>query len=87
MYNRRMAGTSASQWESHMAEVMWRSCVKSDVYSFFDFLREVFTLDRPANYTYTTPLSDSWDGPDLEAKDRMEPVMSDAGSETGKPIT
>ena len=44
-------------------------------------------LDRPANYTYTTPLFDSRDGPDLEAKDRMESVMSDAGSETGKPMT
>lgn len=80
---RRMSGTTASQWESHMAEVMWRSVVKGNVYSFFEFLKTVYPLNQPPVYTYSTPLFDSWSGP-ITATDKMEPAFSDVESECGK---
>ena len=77
-YFRRMSGTKATQWEGHMAEVMWRSEVKSNVYdAFFTFVKEVYTLQEPPRYYYTTPLFSSWSGiNDLD----LEPAMSDAVS-------
>ena len=56
-----MSGTQASQWEGHLAAIMWRSEVKSKKYeSFFDLLRSIYTLDDPPQYHYSTPLFDSW---------------------------
>ena len=57
----KMTGTQLSQFEGHMAEIMWRSEAKSNLYnSFFNLLRSVYTLQRPTEYHYTTPLFDSW---------------------------
>ena len=56
-----MSGTQLTQFEGHLAEVMWRSEVKGRMYvSFFDLLRSVYTLQGPPDYHYTTPLFDSW---------------------------
>ena len=61
---RRIVGTKAGQFEGHLAEIMWRSEVKGDNYEqFFQLLRECYPLDKPAEYRYTTPLFDSWEGP------------------------
>jgi transposase-like protein len=32
---RKMSGTKATQWEGHMAEIMWRSFCKGNVYEAF----------------------------------------------------
>ena len=54
---RKMSGTQASQWEGHLAEILWRSEVKSNKYqSFFDLLRSIYTPDGPPQYHYSTPL-------------------------------
>ena len=54
-----MSGTQLSQFEGHLAEVMWRSEMKGDVYDkFFDLVRSVYLLNAPAEYYYTTPLFD-----------------------------
>ena len=40
---KRLSGTQLSQFEGHVAEVMWRSEVKGDVYDkFFDLVRSVY---------------------------------------------
>ncbi|XP_045206192.2 uncharacterized protein LOC123558376 [Mercenaria mercenaria] len=83
-YFRKMSGTQASQWEGHLAEVMWRAEVKGRKYeNFFDLLRSVYTLEGPPHYQYTTPLFDSWPG--LVCSDlnnwTLQPEVTDAGSE------
>ena len=85
-YFRKMAGTQLSQFEGHLAEIMWRSEAKGRLYqAFFDLLRSVYTLEGPPEYAYGTPLFDSWnlepssDTP-LSAWTIM-PVQSDAESE------
>lgn len=68
----KMTGTKATQWEGHMAEVMWRSVVKGDVYNgFCRMVKEVYT----PNYTYTTRLFDSWYG--VDADNEVVPQMTD----------
>ncbi|XP_045174324.2 uncharacterized protein LOC123535649 [Mercenaria mercenaria] len=79
-----MSGTQASQWEGHLAEVMWRAEVKGRKYeNFFDLLRSVYTLEGPPHYQYTTPLFDSWPGPVCSDLNNwtLEPEVTDAGSE------
>lgn len=58
---KRMSGTKINQFEGHLAEIMWRSAVKSNIYtSFFDLVKSVYPLDKPATYVYKTPLFDTW---------------------------
>jgi transposase-like protein len=60
---RRMAGTKIGQFEGHLAEIMWRAEAKANVYeAFFDLLRQVYPLNGPAHYHYSTPLFDTWSG-------------------------
>ena len=57
-----IVGTKLSQFEGHLAEVMWHSEVKGKCFEpFFKLLKEVYTLRQPPIYTYSTPLFDSWD--------------------------
>ena len=82
---RRIVGTKSQQFEGHLAEIMWRSDSKGQVYEkFFELLQEVFPLDKAADYEYTTPLFDSWGGPEILAsgteEDKVIPVES--GAET-----
>lgn len=54
---RKLSGTKITQFERHIAELMWRSAEKRNVYqTFFDFLYSLYTLTGPARYTYLTPL-------------------------------
>ena len=85
-HSRKMAGTQLSQFEGHMAEIVWRSEAKGNLYnSFFNLLRSVYTLQRPAEYHYTTLLFDSWnmepqtDTPIAEVS--IQPTYSDAETE------
>ena len=76
-----MSSTKLSQFEGHLAEVIWRSEVKGAVYDkFFKLLKSVYTLDAPANYLYTTPLFDSWsiDSSDTPSRFTIEPMNTDA---------
>jgi transposase-like protein len=58
---KKMSGTKLTQFEGHLAEIMWRSRVKGRVYQeFFGLLSMVYPLHEPATYQYTTPLFDSW---------------------------
>ena len=46
-----MSGTRLSQFEGHMAEIMWRSHFKGKVYSeFLNLTRVVFDLQKQANF-------------------------------------
>jgi hypothetical protein len=79
-----MSGTQATQWEGHLAEVMWRSEVKGHRYqAFFDLLRSVYTLEGPPEYKYTTPLFDSWPGPVVSniGNWTLQPELTDASSD------
>ena len=61
LHFRKMAGTHGSQFEGHLAEIMWRSWNKGQLYEeFFNILRTVYSLEGPPKYTYTTPLFESW---------------------------
>ena len=58
-----MSGTKISQFEGHIAEIMWRSVAKGNIYNeFFSLLKAVYNLEGPPKYLYTTPLFDSWNG-------------------------
>lgn len=53
---KRMSETKINHFEGHLAEIMWRSAVKWDVYtSFFDLVKSVHPLDKPSTYKYMTP--------------------------------
>ena len=72
---RKMSGTSRSQFESHVAEVLWRNHSArrpGTLYEhFFDDVRDIYPLDKPAAYTYTTPLFNTWnyeDGGQMNVK-------------------
>ncbi|XP_060586599.1 uncharacterized protein LOC132742260 [Ruditapes philippinarum] len=57
-----IAGTQLSQFEGHLAKVIWRSEVKGRYFEpFFDLFRDIYSLKEPPKYTYPTPLFDSWD--------------------------
>ena len=76
-----MAGTRITQFEGHLAEIMWRSQAKGNVYvEFFDLLRSVYTLEQPAEYMYRFPVFDTWSGGSIE--DTIEPGISGAESES-----
>lgn len=65
---RKLSGTKITQFEGHLAEIMWRSAEKGNVYqAFFDFLCSFYTLTGPAEYSYPTPLFNTWDGVPLPA--------------------
>ena len=56
-----MSGTKLQQSESHLAEVMWRSEFKGNIFEpFFDTLKAVYHLHGPLTYTYSSPLLDTW---------------------------
>uniref|UniRef100_A0A8W8MNP1 Uncharacterized protein n=1 Tax=Magallana gigas TaxID=29159 RepID=A0A8W8MNP1_MAGGI len=85
---RKMAGTKLTQFEGHLAEIMWRADVKTNIYScFFDQLRSIYTLTGPPVYHYTTPLFETWTGI-LEASDsqltywEIKPENTDAETES-----
>jgi len=59
---KKISGTLLPLFEGHLAEVMWRSEVKGNLYvPFFDLLKTVYHLNGAPTYTYSTPLFDSWD--------------------------
>lgn len=61
---RRINGTSISNFESHLCEILWRNHMRTEnkFGAFFSLLQSVFTLDKPPQYTYTSssPLFDTW---------------------------
>ncbi|XP_060084565.1 uncharacterized protein LOC132563829 [Ylistrum balloti] len=59
---RKINGTSISNFESHLCEILWRNHMRNEnKYSaFFHLVQSVFTLDKPPEYLYTTPLFDTW---------------------------
>lgn len=60
-YFKRMSGSELSQFEGHLADVMWRADAKGELYTkFFDLLNTVYNLDGPCEFSYPTPLFDSW---------------------------
>ncbi|XP_055999056.1 uncharacterized protein LOC130047694 [Ostrea edulis] len=83
---RRLVGTKLSQFEGHLAEIMWRSAERGNVYeAFFNLLRSVYALDGPARYTYPSPLFNTWEGvPESQSKIddwEIRPENTDAESE------
>ena len=60
---RKMSGTKITQFEGHLAEIMWSADVKLDLYEgFFRHLRSVYHLNGPPEYHYRTPLVRIWTG-------------------------
>ena len=56
-----MSGSELSQFEGHLAELMWRADAKGELYTkFLDLLNTVHNLDGPCEFSYPTPLFDSW---------------------------
>ena len=81
MHFRRMACTRITQFEGHLAEIMWRSQAKGNVYvESFDLLRSVYTLEQPAEYMYRFPVFDTWSGGSIE--DTIKPGISGAESKS-----
>lgn len=86
---KRMSGTKYTQFEGHMAEVMWRAVVKGNIYqSFFDLLRSVYTLNCDPEYEYTTPLFDTLGDSAASVQNVMvHPALTDADTETDSEST
>nr|XP_011443777.2 uncharacterized protein LOC105339761 [Crassostrea gigas] len=85
---RKLSGTKITQFEGHLAEIMWRSAEKGNVYqAFVDFFRSFYTLTGPAEYSYSTPLFNTWDGVPLPAANsqfdewKIRPENTDAESD------
>ena len=85
LHFRKMAGTHRSQFEGHLAEIMWRSWNKGQLYvQFFDLLRTVYSLEGPPKYTYTTPLFESWfeENDSSQEEWTIQPAMTDVESDS-----
>ena len=83
---RRMSGTNTAQFEGHLAEVMWRSRVKSKLYEkFFNDLKTIYHLAGPPEFAFSRSQSlfDSWDGlaQTSPEKEMVLPTATDAESE------
>ena len=79
---RRMSGTKVRQFEGHLAEIMWRSEFKGNLYGgFFECLKSIFTLQSSPDYQYTTPLFDSWN---IDAESTVAPINTDAENSTSE---
>ncbi|XP_062594545.1 uncharacterized protein LOC134255960 [Saccostrea cucullata] len=79
---RRMSGTKVRQFEGHLAEIMWRSEKKGNLYGgFFETMKTIFTLESAPDYQYTTPLFDSWT---MDADSTVAPVNTDAEISTSE---
>ncbi len=84
-YFRRMSGTKRTQFEGHIAEIMFRNQVACSgggmTSQFYDLLRDVYTLEAPPSYTYTTPLFSTWTMDDSVDTDTQSttvvPILSD----------
>ena len=78
---KRMAGTKGPQFESHLAEVMWRLEVKDKIYpEFFKLVREVYNLEGPQIFTRKYPLFDSWSGAPSDILPDETDVETDSSS-------
>ena len=50
---RKMSGTLSSQFEGHLAEIIWLSRAKGNVYeAFFDLVKTVYALDGPPVFAF-----------------------------------
>ena len=65
---RRINGTNTASFEQHLAEIVWRNHFhKEDLYkSFYNLVRDVFTLRQPPHFTYRKPVFDTWTPPSAE---------------------
>jgi len=84
---KKISGTSLPQFEGHLAEVMWRSEVKGNLYvPFIDLLKTVYHLNGAPTYTHITPLFDSWDVASVNDDEwEVIPEISDAEDEEEVP--
>ena len=83
---RKMSGTLSSQFEGHLAEIIWRSRAKGRLYeSFFEQMKTVYGLDGPPVFAFSRsqPVFDSWDGApqNSQYKEMVMPVPTDVESE------
>ena len=70
----KMSGTLSSQFEGHMAELMWQSRSKGNLYElFFDLMETVYTLTGPPTFAFSRSeaLFDSWDGAPQNSSQKM----------------
>ena len=50
---RKMSGTLSSQFEGHLADIIWRSRTKGNVYeAFFNLVKTVYALDGPPVFAF-----------------------------------
>ena len=83
---RKMSGTLSSQFEGHLAEIIWRRLAKGRLYeSFFEQMKTVYGLDGPPVFAFSRsqPVFDSWDGApqNSQYKEMVMPVPTDVESE------
>ncbi|CAC5384063.1 unnamed protein product [Mytilus coruscus] len=84
---RRINGTNSNLFEQHLCEIVWRNHVHraGNIYSsFFDLMKNVYTLEMPPRFTYTKPLFRTWTPPSKadEARHNITIVQgSDAESD------
>lgn len=59
-------GTSASNFEGHLAEIIWRNhhAKTSRHVALYSMITENYPLDRPATYHHTTPIFE-WNTTDM----------------------
>ena len=67
---RSINGSNTNQFEQHLCEIVWRNhTYRQNVYSaFFELLTSIFTLQSPAQFTYTKPVFKTWTPPTKDAE-------------------
>ena len=81
-----MSGTLLSQFEGHMAELMWQSSAKRHIYeAFFGLMKTAYILTDPPAFAFFRgePLFNSWDGAPQNSskKETILTVITDVESE------
>ena len=62
-----MSGTSLTQFESHICEIMFRNRAKRNLYEFFfNHITSMYALNTEYHKRYPTPIFDTWTMPERE---------------------
>ena len=58
---RKINGTSLSNFEAHLAEIVWRNFNAGSIYpSFFQLIQRYYNLQGPPNLHFPKPLFSTW---------------------------
>ena len=80
---RKLNGTSLTNFEAHLAEIVWRNFHHHDLYSsFFNLVTRYYNLQGPPNLNFPKPLFETWSAGVQHHPDATTVLRRDSSEET-----